>query len=149
MPARSPQALAKRKRYNAAYQKRHAKRLTVYRRQWQRDRLSTPQGRVEQLVRGARRRAKSLGREFAITASDLSVPLTCPILGIPLDYGLKHTPQADSPSIDRIDSNKGYIPGNVWVISWRANSLKNNGELWEFEAIVKAMKRKAKNDAGK
>jgi hypothetical protein len=41
-----------------------------------------------------------------------------------------------SPSLDRKNSSEGYVPGNVWVISWRANDLKRDGTLAEFRAMV-------------
>jgi hypothetical protein len=37
-----------------------------------------------------------------------------------------------SPSLDRIDPSRGYIPGNVQVISNRANLLKRDGTLREI-----------------
>ena len=42
-----------------------------------------------------------------------------------------------APSLDRIDSSKGYIVGNISVISLRANMLKNNATLNELKMIVK------------
>ena len=41
----------------------------------------------------------------------------------------------DSFTIDRIDSDMGYVDGNIWVISWKANRAKNDlsaSELQEF-----------------
>lgn len=41
----------------------------------------------------------------------------------------------NSCTIDRIDSNKGYVEGNIQLITWRANCLKqhlNNDEFIEF-----------------
>lgn len=72
--------------------------------------------------------AKKRGIEFSLNLSDinnLSFPITCPILEIPLKY---HTdkPQDDSYSIDRIDNSLGYISGNIQVISYKANRAKNN-----------------------
>lgn len=72
--------------------------------------------------------AKKRGIEFSLSLTDinnLSFPITCPILEIPLKY---HTdkPQDDSYSIDRIDNSLGYISGNIQVISYKANRAKNN-----------------------
>lgn len=87
------------------------------------------------LLRTAKQRAKMKGLEFSITEHDLSLPDACPLLGIPLKSAWgKATP--DSYSIDRIDSSKGYIPGNVWVISKRANMIKSDATLEELELLV-------------
>lgn len=88
------------------------------------------------LLTAAKRRAKLKGWEFDITKEDLIVPDKCPILNIPIfSSDEKHC--ANSPSIDRIDSSKGYIKGNVQILSYRANMLKNNGTLEEFKLLVK------------
>jgi hypothetical protein len=61
---------------------------------------------------------------------------TCPILGIPLDYSFgKGVRTENSPSIDQIIPGAGYIPGNVIVISWRANRIKNDGSPEEHLKI--------------
>lgn len=87
------------------------------------------------LLRTAKQRAKMKGLEFSITEHDLYLPDTCPLLGIPLKSAWgKATP--DSYSIDRIDSSKGYIPGNVWIISKRANMIKSDATLGELELLV-------------
>ena len=43
----------------------------------------------------------------------------------------------NSPSLDRIDSSKGYTPDNVWVISRRANIIKHDATLEELLLISK------------
>jgi hypothetical protein len=75
--------------------------------------------------------ALNRGFEFSITKGDLTLPEYCPILGIKLDY-MKSIQGPDSPSLDRIDSTLGYIPGNVWVISHKANAMKNSATIEEL-----------------
>lgn len=91
------------------------------------------------LSRLARRRAKDKGLEFTIRPSDIQVVDRCPILGFQL---VKNRGQWSdhSYSLDRVDSTKGYIPGNVRVISWKANFIKNDLTLEQAERMVKYMK---------
>lgn len=88
--------------------------------------------------RNARNRAKQLGREFSITKDDIVIPEICPVLGIPISKQVEGF-HPSSPSLDRIDSLRGYVPGNIAVISWRANCLKRDGTLDEFRKIVAFM----------
>lgn len=41
-----------------------------------------------------------------------------------------------SPTLDRIHPDIGYVPGNVMVISAKANRMKNNASLEELKALV-------------
>lgn len=76
-------------------------------------------------LRRIRHRCKERGLAFDITSADIAVPAVCPVLGIPITLGA--APRAPgTPSIDRIVPALGYVRGNVAVISWRANHLKNN-----------------------
>ena len=85
----------------------------------------------------AKYRAAQKGREFIITKEDIVIPERCPLLGIPLVcHRGKGSQQGNSPSLDRIDPTKGYIKGNVWVISNRANTLKNDATLQELKTLV-------------
>lgn len=91
------------------------------------------------LLRGAEARAKQRGMEFRIGTADVGhFPSHCPILGVPLDRSGSGTEFV--PTIDRMDSRFGYVPGNVWVISKRANTIKNCGTAAEHEAIARAMR---------
>ena len=86
----------------------------------------------------SRQGAKRRGLEFTISVGDLEpLPSHCPILGLPLDYAVKgRTPQPNAASVDRVDNDLGYVPGNVRVISFRANSIKSNATLDELKALV-------------
>jgi hypothetical protein len=44
----------------------------------------------------------------------------------------------NSPSIDRIDPARGYVKGNIWVISYRANVIKNDASHDELKLVTKA-----------
>jgi hypothetical protein len=94
---------------------------------------------IEYLLKACRYRAKKAGLEFNIDATDVAIPNVCPILSIPIEKGTGK-PSDNSPNIDRIDPHKGYIKGNVWVISHRANRIKNDASLEELELIVKALR---------
>lgn len=89
----------------------------------------------------ARLRGRKSGLEATITAADLEWPTHCPVLGIELDYparsGMRknRAVQANWPSLDRLDNTKGYVPGNVFVISFRANTLKNSATHEEIMKI--------------
>jgi hypothetical protein len=90
----------------------------------------------KRMLKDARKRARQNGLEFSISITDIVVPETCPIFGIPLIVGGGD----NSPSLDRINPKLGYVPGNVKVVSLRANHIKNNGTVEEHEAIVGYMK---------
>jgi hypothetical protein len=99
---------------------------------------ASPEGKRLRLLITARRVAKVKGWAFNITLSDVIVPTHCPVFGVALDPGAKS--RADNlPSLDRLDSTKGYVRGNVWVISWRANRLKSDATLDELRALVRAI----------
>lgn len=88
--------------------------------------------------------AKARGLEFTVTMEDITWVTHCPIFGIELSYERdKKTPhRADYPTLDRWDNNKGYVPGNVFVISWLANRMKWHATIDQFEAILRYMKEK-------
>jgi predicted DNA-binding protein YlxM (UPF0122 family) len=86
------------------------------------------------------KKAHCYKHEFSINFGDLVFPTHCPILGIELDYFSQNGRQENSPSFDRIDPSKGYIKGNVAVISWRANRIKNDGTAEEHQKIASFMK---------
>jgi hypothetical protein len=81
--------------------------------------------------------AKKRGIKFTITKSDLhelDIPISCPVLGIPLRFE-KGAATDNSVSYDRIDSTLGYEPGNLIIISMRANRLKSDATLNELRQI--------------
>jgi hypothetical protein len=85
--------------------------------------------------RAKREIAKRTGYEWTITFGELNFPDVCPILGKPLNYFAEFREEF-SPSFDRIDNNLGYVSGNVQIISWRANRIKNDGTATEHRKIA-------------
>jgi hypothetical protein len=93
---------------------------------------------LKEILNGARWRARKFSVPFALTVSDLDPPVLCPVLGMPIDYGRKQRlgPGDDSPSIDRIVPALGYVAGNVRIMSFRANRIRNNATLDDLRKLV-------------
>jgi hypothetical protein len=98
------------------------------------------------LLRLAQVRARKSGVPCTITEADIQIPAHCPVLGIPLKFSDGFAERNNSPSLDRRINELGYVPGNVEVISFRANSLKKNATADELERVllwVRRLERKA------
>lgn len=76
------------------------------------------------LMRVTKSRCEKLNIKFNLDYDDFKIPEVCPIFKTKIVFGLKRS--NNSPSIDRFDNSKGYVKGNVWIISDRANRLKSN-----------------------
>ena len=57
------------------------------------------------------------GLEYNLEPEDIVISETCPYLKIKLSYNKKDSKKPFYYSIDRIDSSKGYIKGNIQIIS--------------------------------
>jgi len=90
------------------------------------------------IYRRAKIRARKLSIPFTITIEDIEIPKYCPVLRIELRHGTSAS-RDHSPSLDRIVPALGYVPGNIIVMSKRANTLKSNGTLEEHRKLVEWM----------
>ena len=100
---------------------------------------NTPQqNAASKLWLAARERAKKSGLEFTIEKSDIHIPDTCSLLDIPIKCGCAD--RHHSPSLDRKDNTLGYTPENTWIISSRANTLKNNATGNELLQLATKLK---------
>lgn len=126
-----------RRREDREYVREHA--AQTYRRHRPRLLLEQREYRLANLERDlwnkARRRASLNNLPFAIAVADIVIPDRCPVLGLDLVVGTNRHTDA-SPTLDRKDPVLGYVPGNVRVISFRANLLKNNGTADEHRRIA-------------
>jgi hypothetical protein len=93
-----------------------------------------------QLYSSAKYRAKRDGCEFNLDRSDIIVPPVCPIFRIPLIFSSGRGPTINSPTLDRVNPNKGYTKGNVRVISHKANAKKQNNTIEDLELLLQYMK---------
>lgn len=99
------------------------------------------------MIKNSRIRAKKKGLEHDIDVKYLRtiVPHHCPYLGIELRWeiqaglGVTNKTVPNSPSLDRIDSTKGYVRGNVVIVSHRANAIKSNATEQELFRIGRAL----------
>lgn len=90
--------------------------------------------RIKILLSRVKKRAKSRNLPFDIEVNDIVIPNVCPILGIPLKWG-GHANSPNLPSLDRIDNTKGYVKGNIHIISLRANNIKRDSNVEEMYKI--------------
>ena len=68
-------------------------------------------------------------------------PKVCPEWGIELDWYIKGAAQYNSPSLDRIDPTKGYIPGNVRIVCNSYNMAKGNCPPDKWDVLEKEIGR--------
>ena len=119
------------KAYNEANKEQRAARDKAYR--------VTNKEKV--MLLGVRKRAKKNNIPFNLTEDYLKSiypsDMICPVLGFEMSPGLDENGRSDtSPSLDRIIPEKGYVQGNVVVVSMRANTLKRDATLEEIRKVA-------------
>jgi hypothetical protein len=89
------------------------------------------------MYHGAKQRAKKQNLPFDLDQKFIQdlIPTHCPVFGIPLKNGT-NTFHNNSLSLDKLIPSKGYIKGNVCVISDRANRIKRDATLDELKKLV-------------
>jgi hypothetical protein len=93
------------------------------------------------MLYAAKARAVKDGLPFDITLDDIIVPEMCPVLGISIAKNSSRC-QPNSPSLDKIIPQNGYVKGNVEVISHKANTIKSNATIEELEKVLEYMRSK-------
>ena len=63
----------------------------------------------------------------------------CPLLEMELSYKSYEGKVCPSnyATLDKIDPSKGYVCGNIQILSYRANTLKNSATIDELKTIIK------------
>lgn len=122
--------------YSKAYRERHREKMDAYKR---RLKENNP---IKYLLIQAKARCKHLGGivPFAINPEDVTYVSHCPVLGVELAYASRQSKRGmvvdNAASLDRIIPAYGYVPGNVRIVSWRANRLKNDITLEEMRKVI-------------
>jgi hypothetical protein len=91
---------------------------------------------IKRLWLNAKKRAETKNLDFNIELEDLTIPEFCPILNIPIFTGSKSN-YDNSPSLDRINNELGYVKGNIKVISTLANTMKNKATIEQLLTFSK------------
>ena len=107
---------------NAAYMRHYLRRRSRQQPEWA-------------VRQRAKKRAEKLGVPFDLPLHAVVIPAFCPVLNVRLVIGEGRLPE--SPSLDRIKPDKGYVVGNCRVISDKANRLKSNLDLIELKTRLK------------
>lgn len=81
----------------------------------------------------ARKRAISLNLPFNIEPEDIVIPEICPVLDITLSAKGSRN---NRPSLDRKIPELGYVIGNIFVISFRANRIKSDASPFELRRVL-------------
>ena len=85
---------------------------------------------LEDLVESARQRARKFNLPFTLKVQDLREIITthCPVFDFKFEINKQNTKNnwETSPSLDRVVPSKGYVKGNIIIVSLLANSIKSS-----------------------
>ena len=126
---RSYRKTAKNKEYEAAYRKAYLKSFD---------------GKASKLLSASKHRAKRKGVEHTLTlgwVKDHLSPMRCAVSGIPFTFHIEadRTRAPFSPSIDRIDSLRGYTQDNCQIVCLIYNVAKGEGDHSDVLTLSKAL----------
>jgi len=137
-----PEVIEQRKEYKKEYNSRPE--VKEYMKEYNKEYMKEYATTISYKLSAAKGRAKKKNLEFNLTVEYLESIYpennTCPLLNIPLDW-YSDTKHPTTPSMDRIDSSKGYIKGNVQWVSYRANTLKGDGTPDELLMLAQNYKK--------
>lgn len=95
----------------------------------------------------AKKRAEHLGVAFDLPLTGIFIPVFCPVLDVQLVVGEGRLPE--SPSLDRINPNKGYVVQNCRVICDHANRIKGDLDLGRLRERARSGTKELRSDYAK
>lgn len=100
---------------------------------------------VRILLEGARTRARRHKVPCTVSLDDLRALWPpggrCPVFGMPMTRGTGGKLHDASPTLDRLNNAWGYEPGNIAIISHKANRAKGGLTATELETVAAWMRR--------
>lgn len=104
--------------------------------------LDSKMHRITKLLSSAKRRAKDNNLDFDINLDYLLELWTghCEVSGVEFEYHkTDKRVNKNAPSLDRIDSDFGYIQGNVRFVTWHVNCAISEYGYETFVALCEAV----------
>lgn len=120
--------------YNRKWREKNIERLRIQKAAY--DAAHNFERKDEKVLSGIRERARKKGLAFNLTLENVSKYSVCPVFGFELVRG-EGKPQFNSPSVDRVDSSRGYTKDNVQILSQLANTMKQNATPEQLVAFAK------------
>jgi len=127
------------------YWKSNKERLSAQKKNYNERDRGTMEYALRRLLYSAKTRANQKNLPFDLTVEWLEAMVIthCPITLEPLNWTREGIigggPRTNSPSIDRIIPELGYVQSNCSIISARGNTIKNNGTLEEHLHVIQFM----------
>ena len=114
-----------------------------YQKDWRSKNKNSAMYRAKEMLRSIKHRSKKLGLEYDIDEEWLKGKLkgVCEATGLPFNFNdvkKGYTRNPNTPSIDRIDSSRGYTKDNCRVVIWMFNGAKLEYDDGCFYAMAKA-----------
>jgi len=131
---------SERARLNASSKRRYAE-IRDERLAQQKKYRATDMGRAKKLLQSAAMRSKKRGEPMTLTLEWVQEKMAhgyCEVSGIRFDTSGSKMADPYAPSIDRIDSSKGYSPDNCRMILWALNAAFSHWGESAFRNIVLA-----------
>ena len=131
--------------YRRVWRQQNKEEEAARSRDWRERRRGTIDYALRRLLESSKSRAKAKELPFDLTMEWLKTMIVshCPITLQPIDWlreqVVNGTAGPNSPSIDRIIPELGYVQSNCAIISVRANRIKNDGTIDEHLRTVQYM----------